>query len=372
MPIPTQPFYRLYLAFALLACCLAVFIPPAQAFQVADGMALLRQDMPANYCALTFDDGPGPYTATLLDLLADRGIAATFFVLGQNAERRPRMIKRMLAEGHEVANHGYSHADMRRLKPQAQVLEMQKTCELLRSLGAEVRYFRPPFGRYTPETAKLAEELDMTIMLWSLDSQDWKRQTSRLEGLRSISPVEQQSLGMRGVFLFHDTHKRTVDAMAEILDALVAGGCERFVTVSEYMTSAPREEERRLSTQAPHEGRGETPPPALAEPLPASTADALAPRPPEDAWDVRISGAGMRTLAAHPVNALKSPDMRTQPAHGGPGAPLAAPETMMTGIVTNGPSVDGRSPKLFSGPGLLLPAHKPNRSRQDLKRSNPG
>jgi peptidoglycan/xylan/chitin deacetylase (PgdA/CDA1 family) len=363
----------MHLSFPLLACCLAVFTPPAHAFQVADGMALLRQDMPANYCALTFDDGPGPYTKPLLDLLAERGIVATFFVLGQNAERRPSLIRRMLAEGHEVANHSYSHADMRRLKPQAQWLEMQKTRDLLRSLGAEVRYFRPPYGRYTPETAAKAEELGMTIMLWSLDSQDWKRHVSRLEGLRSISPVVQQSFpGMRGVFLFHDTHKRTVDEMADILDALVDGGCERFVTVSEYMTQAPREEEQRLSTQAPNEGLGEVPPPALAGPLPAPRAEDLALRPSEDAWDLRISGAGMRTLAAHPVNARKSPDMRTQPAHGGPGGSLAAPETLMTGIVTNEQPAEGRSPKLLFDPGLLQPAHKPSKIKQDLKRSNPG
>ena len=364
---------RLYPVFPLLACCLAVFIPPAQAFQVADGMALLRQEMPANYCSLTFDDGPGPYTAALLDLLAERGIVATFFVLGQNAERRPKLIRRMLAEGHEVANHGYSHADMRRLKPQAQILEMQKTRDVLHSLGAEVRYFRPPYGRYTPETAAQAEALGMTIMLWSLDSQDWKRHASRLKGLRSISPAVQQSFpGMRGVFLFHDTHKRTVDEMADILDALVADGCERFVTVSEYMTKAPREEEHRLATQAPNEGRGEMPPPALAESLPTPAADNLAPRPAEDAWDFRMAGAGMRTLAAHTVDARKNTGMRTQPAHGVPGEAPATPETLMTGIATNGQSAAERVTKLLSGPDMLLPAHKPNRSRPNLKRSNPG
>jgi peptidoglycan/xylan/chitin deacetylase (PgdA/CDA1 family) len=61
----------------------------------------------------------------LLDLLAERGIAATFFVLGHNVERRQALIRRMLAEGHEVANHSYSHADMRRLTPKDQFLEMK-------------------------------------------------------------------------------------------------------------------------------------------------------------------------------------------------------------------------------------------------------
>jgi peptidoglycan/xylan/chitin deacetylase (PgdA/CDA1 family) len=231
MPTWMHIYGRLSGSLLLLAACLASCLPSAHAFQVADGMVLLRQEMPANYCALTFDDGPGPYTAALLDLLAERGISATFFVLGQNAERRPALIKRMLAEGHEVANHSYSHADLRRLKPDAQFQEMKKTLDVLRALGADVRYFRPPYGNYGPETTVKAEELGMTIMLWSLDSQDWKRHASRLERLRSVSPSVQQSFpGMRGVLLFHDTHKNTVENMPDILNTLLAGGCERFVT----------------------------------------------------------------------------------------------------------------------------------------------
>ena len=434
-----QVYGRLFRLFLLVAFCLTtgLAMPPAHAFQVADGMALLRQEMPANYCALTFDDGPGQYTASLLDLLAQRGIVATFFVLGQNAERRPALITRMLAEGHEVANHSYSHADMRRLKPETQLLEMKKTLDLLRSFGAEVRYFRPPYGRYSPETAAKAETLGMTLMLWSLDSQDWKRQVSRLENLRSVSPVLQQSFsGMRGVFLFHDTHKRTVDEMAGILDALIAGGCERFVTVSEYMSKVPHEEELRLSTQAPHEGRGETPPSALAGPSPAAAGNGAEPQPPGDAPDRRMFIVSIQTQPAHAVKARKDgvrfSDMRTQPAHGGPGRPIlaAVPEVLAVGIVTDGrdlpfaqqaqlgsvapfsdggitpptspqvrdgqsppaslpsvgaaPSSDmpqarapaaaqGRIPRLFSSPDTFLPAHKPSRDKQDMRGgSGPG
>jgi len=354
-------------------------------------MTLLRRDMPANYCALTFDDGPGPYTAALLDLLAERGIVATFFVLGQNAERRPALIKRMLAEGHEVANHSYSHANMRRLKPEAQFLEMKRAQEVLHSLGAEVRYFRPPYGRYTPVTTAKAEDLGMTILLWSLDSQDWKRHVSRLEGLRSVSPAVQQTFpGMRGVLLFHDTHKHTVDEMPEILDALRVGGCERFVTVSAYMAKIPREEKHLLVTQAPNEGRGEI--------------------PPEDTQNRRMSVARMRTQPAHAVQnrdqETASSAMRFQPSHGGLGSPLpaAAPETLMAGIVTNertlpvtqqaqpkhqafplarpGPpatsqsrasaAVRGHIPQLLSSPDLVLPAHKPNKGTQDMRRGGNG
>jgi peptidoglycan/xylan/chitin deacetylase (PgdA/CDA1 family) len=396
----------------------ALVISSAHAFPVADGIALLRQEMPANYCAVTFDDGPGPYTTALLDLLAQRGIVATFFVLGKNAERRPALIMRMLAEGHEVANHSYSHADMRRLKPEAQFLEMQKTRDALRSFGAEVRYFRPPYGRYTSETAAQAEALGMTLMLWSLDSQDWKRHAPRLDSLRSVSPAVQRSFqGLRGVFLFHDTHKHTVEEMADTLDALTAAGCERFVTVSEYMSSAPREEEHLLATQAPNEGRGEMPPPPLAGPLSASAADAAVPQPQDDAPLQRLSISGMRTQAAHAVQARKQ-DMgfahiRTQPAHSGSGRRMsAAPEVLAVGVATNGdrglapptapqirigesppaafplvraipaatPQVRassaarGQIPWLLSTPDMVRPAHKPNKNKQDMRRgeSDPG
>ena len=279
-------------------------------------MVLLRQEMPANYCALTFDDGPGPYTAALLDLLAERGIAATFFVLGHNAERRPSLIKRMLAEGHEVASHGYAHGDLRRMKPEAQFLDMKKSLDVLHALGAEVRYFRPPYGRYTPESVAKAEALGMTIMLWSLDSQDWKRRALRLEGLRSVSPSIQRSFpGMRGVLLFHDTHKQTVEQMADILDGLIAGGCERFVTVSEYMTKASREEGQRLSTQVPDGGRDEMPPPSIAGSVLAFMAGDMSPGRFEEPGSRRMPGTGMGMLAAHPVQSWKGTIMRTQPAH---------------------------------------------------------
>jgi peptidoglycan/xylan/chitin deacetylase (PgdA/CDA1 family) len=349
-------------------------------------MALLRQEMPANYCALTFDDGPGPYTAALLDLLADRGIVATFFVLGQNAERRPALIRRMLAEGHEVANHSYSHPDLRRLKPETQFQEMKKTLEVLHSLGAEVRYFRPPYGNYTPETAVKAESLGMTIMLWSMDSQDWKRHTPRLDGARNVSSATREAHpGMRGVLLFHDTHKNTVEKMPDILHALIVGGCERFVTVSDYMTKAPHEEEQRLSTEAPNGGRGEVPPLALALGMPGVADDGVRLWTPENRRSSWCSGTSMRTWVSHPVQG-PSAVLRMQAAHGSPDGAVSAavPKTPTTDLVTHrqpapfplaraipqpqaSAAVQGAFPRLISGPGMILPAHKINKGRQNMK-----
>jgi len=349
-------------------------------------MTLLRQEMPANYCALTFDDGPGPYTAALLDLLAERGITATFFVVGQNAERRPALIRRMLADGHEVANHSYAHTDMRRLKPDAQLLDMKKTQELLQTLGAEVRYFRPPYGSYGPETVAKAETLGMTIMLWSLDSQDWKQDAPRLAKLRSVSPAVQQTFtGMRGVLLFHDTHKRTVEQMPDILDTLLIGGCERFVTVSEYLDKAPREEERRLSTEAPRGGRGELPP-AHAEGAPDADDGGVALKLAENMRRPWVSGAGMRTLTAHPVQG-EGAKLRMLPAHGSPGEVRSAvSELPSPGMMSHGQTAHFRlaraiprssipvaaqtpMPRLLSEPPGIMPVRKLHRDTQDVRRS---
>jgi hypothetical protein len=311
--------------------------------------------MPANYCALTFDDGPGPHTAELLDLLAERGVTATFFVLGQQAERRPALIRRMLAEGHEVANHSYSHANMRRLGPEAQYLELKKTRDVLARLGVEPRWFRPPYGCYNTDTVAAADALGMTIMLWSLDSQDWKRHISRLEGLRSISPPLQNSFpGLRGVFLFHDTHKRTVDEMPDILDELVRGGCERFVSIAEYMAEAPAEEERRLSTHAPNRGLGETPPAPLPDPSPPAQASPIqaAEKPPQ----AHGSSAPAEKLPKGAAPALARSD--------GTAVPL-----LPCLIEIPHP---GAVPPLISRPGIILPMHKPERHENGDERAGNG
>jgi hypothetical protein len=221
--------------------------------------------------------------------------------------------------------------------------------------------------------------------------------------------VQRSFPGLRGVFLFHDTHKHTVDEMADILDVLVAGGCERFVTVSEYMAEAPREEERRLSTRVPNAGRGEIPPPLFARHLPGSEVDGVLSQPPEGVQDRLMLDIRMRTQAAHPVQSQQSVSMRTQAAHddSGRSPALATPEALMMGIVINGQTlsapprawsgnpapfalmragspatlppraaaaVQGKIPQLISDPGIFLPAHKPGRSKRDVKldANNPG
>ena len=200
---------------------------------ISDGLELMRLGISNNMCTLTFDDGPSPYTAQLLDTLAAYNIPATFFVVGTQVQRRPDIIKRMLAEGHEVGNHSFSHTALRKQSPQAQQDDLRKLDALLRTLGARPRFVRPPFGYYDHNTINVVQEMDGHIVMWTADSQDW-RNYAELDDMLSNMQMLYSGAPLRGVFLFHDTHRLTVERMPEILDALLAAGC-RFVTLSEYI-----------------------------------------------------------------------------------------------------------------------------------------
>lgn len=216
---------------ALLLCgtALASSQDPFEPGRVIDGRAILDMGWGDNMCALTFDDGPGPHTARLLDLLRERGIPATFFVVGKQLKMRPGLIRRMLGEGHEVENHTLSHGSLRHMPEERQKEEIGSVHAALRELGGEPRFIRPPYGRYDATTVEIAREEGAGLMFWSIDSMDWMHGAS-IENMRTLTSGQK----LRGIFLFHDTHSKTVEAMPEILDRLVADGC-RFVTVAEYL-----------------------------------------------------------------------------------------------------------------------------------------
>jgi peptidoglycan-N-acetylglucosamine deacetylase len=118
--------------------------------------------------ALTFDDGPDPrYTPHVLDVLADRGAHATFFVVGKNAERHPELIERILREGHEVAHHTHSHPHVDRISERELAIEMDSCCAVLASHRVSPAWYRPPRARLTPAQERLAAERGMRIALWA-------------------------------------------------------------------------------------------------------------------------------------------------------------------------------------------------------------
>ena len=183
--------------------------------------------------ALTFDDGPNPRnTPALLDILKERGIHATFFVLGQNASLYPGILQRMVAEGHEIANHSWNHLSFEPLTIEQRTSQVRKTNEAIeRAIGHPPRLIRPPYGATNPNLNRwLEDDQKMSVVLWSVDSRDWERHdpnSIRREILTATKPGS--------IILAHDIHRTTVSAMPGVLDELLAKGY-RFVTVSELMS----------------------------------------------------------------------------------------------------------------------------------------
>jgi peptidoglycan/xylan/chitin deacetylase (PgdA/CDA1 family) len=219
---------------AAVCCVLILAALPAEA-GVADGGIIMDKRMNENLCALTFDDGPSCFTPRLLDLLNDYGIPATFFLVGGMAEKFPHTVRRIVAEGHEVGNHTWSHPNLRHLSRERKLEEIVRTNELLTSLGAQPACLRPPYGAFDDYTVEVADSLGLSVVLWSMDTKDWRRLPASYAMLRNGRGRVYPQGKMRGIFLFHDTHRNTVEDLPRIVRELYEAGCNRFVTVSEYL-----------------------------------------------------------------------------------------------------------------------------------------
>lgn len=292
----------LYSLVTLLSLCTA----SVAAARVMNGSAIVHQAGSLNMCALTFDDGPSQYTSQLLDSLQKEGIPATFFVLGKQVERHPDLILRMVREGHEVGSHSYSHPNFRKLGPAAQLEELARTSALLAELGARPISFRPPYGKYSDMTIALAEEMGMSIVLWSSDSQDWKRRPVDYSKMRTTTGRPSLPGEMQGVFLFHDIRKATVDDIHRIITTLRAGGCQRFVTIQDYM-NADQQDERLYTAAPPVQIQG--PQGALNSTVPAAETtieeDELLAQMPNDLSATPKAPAHMATTNTADANAVK-------------------------------------------------------------------
>lgn len=236
---------------AVVSLCLILASPAWSAAVLVDGNRIMDQSMQENLCALTFDDGPSPNTPHLLDLLEEYGIPATFFVLGSQVAHYPHTIERIRDAGHEIGNHTWSHSNLKLLSRERQIEEIEQTDNLLKSLGVTSLYMRPPYGSFDERTIKIADDLGMSVILWSLDSYDWKHLPQDYSKLRSTRGTVYDDGALRGIFLFHDIHRNTVEDLPRIIANLKAGGCEKFVTVSEYLAGIADPEPSLLMSRHP-------------------------------------------------------------------------------------------------------------------------
>ena len=184
--------------------------------------------------ALTFDDGPHKYrTPEILDILKKYNVRATFFVVGEMAEASPDIIRRELAEGHEIGNHTFSHSKMRKMTPASLKNEIEKTEEAIFEISEyRPKLFRPPEGWCSDTIAKAAGALDYNIILWNIDTLDWAH--NRVDKI-CTNIIENHKPG--SIVLFHDYisgKSPTPEALENIIPKLLDEGY-RFVTVSELL-----------------------------------------------------------------------------------------------------------------------------------------
>jgi peptidoglycan/xylan/chitin deacetylase (PgdA/CDA1 family) len=198
------------------------------------GTALTISRGPTNlpYVAMTFDDGPNPRnTPRLLDMLRQRNIKATFYVIGRNVDLYPQVVRRIVAEGHEIGNHTYDHRLLTKMSNSEVLSQLTRTRDAVaRAAGVVPRTLRPPYGALTQRQRQFVhEQLGYPTVLWSVDPRDWKRPGPSVVTSRILRAANNGA-----IILSHDLHSQTVDAMPATLDGLLRKGF-KFVTVSQMI-----------------------------------------------------------------------------------------------------------------------------------------
>lgn len=183
--------------------------------------------------ALTFDDGPGPYTAELLDFLKEHHARVTFFLLGTNAARYPALVKRMDEEGHAIGNHSHNHPNLTALSA-AGVSEQVAKCNaaINKAVGHNAVVMRCPGGSQNATVRQAVGGAGLPLIHWSLDTLDWK-----LRNKEKIIDRTFNEIGVKDgdIVLMHDIHRESVDAVKEMIVKLQADGY-MLVTVPELLS----------------------------------------------------------------------------------------------------------------------------------------
>ncbi|MDN5302958.1 MAG: peptidoglycan-N-acetylglucosamine deacetylase [Thermoanaerobacteraceae bacterium] len=204
------------------------------------------------YVALTFDDGPDPvYTPEILDILKEKNVPATFFLIGKNVEAYPDIAKRIVREGHSIGNHTYTHKSLIPLSGRATWEEIKKAEKAIEdATGIRPTLFRPPRGVYSSYATKLLRDERYTIVLWDVSAMDWAELPPK-----SIITNITGRIKPGSIILLHDSgdlvifkggnRSSTVKALPEIIDNLRTGGYE-FVTVDQmiFLTELMETEEQ--------------------------------------------------------------------------------------------------------------------------------
>ncbi len=168
----------------------------------------------ANEVAITFDDGPTPFTQKILQTLSEYGAPATFFVIGKNIDGNEELLKQTITAGHTIGNHTFSHSFFIDLKnAEGFKAELQQTADrIYRHTGINTKFFRPPYGVTTPHLVRAAKELDHQIIGWNIRSLD----TTGDDEKKILDRVKKQ-LKPGAIILFHDTSEKTNNVLQQLL-----------------------------------------------------------------------------------------------------------------------------------------------------------
>lgn len=217
----------------LLLLCVDLCLGAGLAVMAGQRFAAAKKDLAVSspepdpkVVALTFDDGPNAkYTEKLLDGLKERGVRASFFLIGECIEGNEEIVKRMDEEGHLVGVHCLRHADLTREKLEEACSQLEETKGMITGVTGKVpEYMRPPYGSWNEN---LSESVSMEPVFWNVDSIDWKlKNTSRIVN----KVMKDTSDG--DIILMHDEFSTSVEAALQIIDNLQSKGYT-FVTVDE-------------------------------------------------------------------------------------------------------------------------------------------
>ena len=240
-----QPIYRFRRAWAIVIAVVILatlgygyFYPEADLF----GKTYARAASTEKIIALTFDDGPNePYTSQILDILERYDVKATFFVVGKNVEYYPEIVKRIVAEGHVLGNHSYTHRALSEFDiPDYSELDKAQSV-IFEIAGVKPRLFRPPYGRKTPWELAYVKKQGVTAVTWSISANDPSSPAPSV-----IERRIQKGARDGGIVLLHDGNgtkhgsdrTQTVAALPDIIESLQSQGFS-FVTVPELLEISP-------------------------------------------------------------------------------------------------------------------------------------
>jgi peptidoglycan-N-acetylglucosamine deacetylase len=210
-----------------------LMIGPVQLF----GESIRRIDTTERVVALTFDDGPNPvHTPRMLDLLDRHQVKATFFLMGRSVERWPDAAREVLARGHEIGNHSYSHPRLVFMTPARVRDEIERTDVLLRNIGVTGDIlFGPPHGARLLVLPYVLTQMNRVAVYSYTDPEEWKRPPASVMVERVLRQVRPGA-----VVGFHDVMgTETLRAVDEVVTALTSQGY-RFALVSEFVERSRR------------------------------------------------------------------------------------------------------------------------------------